>query len=272
MLPAHRTEGEGFSLPQFDLTPCDVDGFLDELQAFHDQFRGCFSRSEPREHFFNYMVGQCSALERKSIEPMARHVDGGTIRGMQRCMSDDVWDEDTMRETYHDLVANEMGDLDGVLIVDETGFLKKGTKSCGVARQYTGTAGDTVNCQVGVFLAYASERGAAFIDRALYLPRVWTQDVERRAEAVFGATDEKMQMTPHEPQEAVRLDERRFRERCGSARGERVRRERTLQIAQAAGASLHVRLVRRLHCVERVATSARHGCTNGGPPARGKRS
>ena len=99
MLPAYRTEGEGFSIPQFDLTPGDVDGFLGELQAFHDQFRECFSRSEPREHFFNYMVGQFSALERKSIEPMARHVDGGNIRGMQRCMSDDVWDEDTMRET-----------------------------------------------------------------------------------------------------------------------------------------------------------------------------
>ncbi len=66
---------------------------------------------------------------------------------------------------------------------DETGFLKKGTKSCGVARQYTGTAGDTVNCQVGVFLAYASEKGATFIDRALYLPRTWTQDAERRTEA-----------------------------------------------------------------------------------------
>ncbi len=121
MLPAHRTEDEGFSLPQFALTPCDVDGFLDELQAFHDQFRGCFARSEPREHFFHYMVGQCSALERKSIEPMARHVDGGNIRGMQRCMSDDKWDEDTMRETYHGLVADEMGDPQGVLMVDESG-------------------------------------------------------------------------------------------------------------------------------------------------------
>jgi len=70
-----------------------------------------------------------------------------------------------------------------VLIVDETGFLKKGTKSCGVARQYTGTAGDTVNCQVGVFLAYASAHGAAFIDRALYLPREWAKDQDRRAEA-----------------------------------------------------------------------------------------
>lgn len=114
MLPAQRTEGEVCSIPQFDLTPRDVDGFFDELQAFHDQFRGCFSRSEPREHCFNSMVGQCSALERTSIEPMALHVDGGTMRGMQRFLSDDGWDEDTMRETYPGLVARAMGDPQGV--------------------------------------------------------------------------------------------------------------------------------------------------------------
>ena len=99
MLPACRTQGEEFSIPPFDLTASDVDGFRDELRAFHDQFRACFARSEPCEHCFNYMVGQLSALERKSIEPMALHVEGGNIRGMQRCLSDDVWDEDTMRET-----------------------------------------------------------------------------------------------------------------------------------------------------------------------------
>src|SRR5438093_13175735 len=85
MLPAYRTEGEAFAIPKFELTPQDVDGFLDELRAFHHHFRACFARSEPREHFFNYMVGQCSVLERKSIEPMALHVEGGNIRGMQRC-------------------------------------------------------------------------------------------------------------------------------------------------------------------------------------------
>ena len=81
------------------------------------------------------------------------------------------------------MVEHLADEASGVLIVDETGFLKKGEKSVGVARQYTGTAGDTVNCQVGVFLAYASEKGAAFIDRALYLPRAWTGDPVRRAEA-----------------------------------------------------------------------------------------
>jgi SRSO17 transposase len=89
-----------------------------------------------------------------------------------------------VRDDLRAYVVDHLGDDDsGVLIVDETGFMKKGTKSCGVARQYTGTAGDTVNCQVGVFLAYASRDGAAFIDRALYLPREWTEDRARCAEA-----------------------------------------------------------------------------------------
>jgi len=153
MLPACRTPGETFSIPPFDLTASDVDGFLDELRAFHDQFRSCFARSEPREHFFNYLVGQFSALERKSIEPMALHVAGGNMRGMQRCLSDAVWDEDTMRETSHDLVAHEMGDPEGVLMVDESGFVKKGKDSVGVARQYCGTLGKVDKSQVGVCAA-----------------------------------------------------------------------------------------------------------------------
>ena len=173
MLPAHRTEGEVFSIPQFDLTARDVDGFLDELRAFHHLFRRCFSRSEPREHFFNYMVGQYSALERKSIEPMALRVAGGNIRGMQRCLSDDVWDEDLMRKTYHGLVADEMGDPDGVLMFDESGFVKKGKDSVGVARQYCGSLGKVDNAQVGVFAAYASRHGYALVDKRLFMPESW---------------------------------------------------------------------------------------------------
>ena len=173
MLPAQRTEGEVFSIPQFDLIPHDVDGFLDELRVFHHQFRGCFARSEPREHFFNYMVGQCRTLERQSIEPMALRVAGGNIRGMQRCMSDDVWDEDLMRQTYHGLVAAEMGDPEGVLMFDESGFVKKGKESVGVARQYCGTIGKGDNSQVGVFAAYASRHGYALVDTRLFVPEQW---------------------------------------------------------------------------------------------------
>jgi SRSO17 transposase len=96
------------------------------------------------------------------------------------------WDAGAVRDDLRRYdVVEYLGDdeASGVLIVDDTGFLKKGEKSVGVARQYTGTAGDTVNCQVGVFLAYSSEKGAAFVDRALYLPKEWTEDKERLAEA-----------------------------------------------------------------------------------------
>jgi SRSO17 transposase len=136
MLPACRTEGDGFAIPTFEVFPSDVEGFMDELRTFQAAFHDCFSRSEPREHFFDYMVGQFSPLERKSIEPMAVEVAGGNIRGMQRFISDVVWDEDQMRWTYHHLVADEMGTGDGVLIFDETGFVQKGNDSAGGARQY----------------------------------------------------------------------------------------------------------------------------------------
>jgi SRSO17 transposase len=183
MLAACRTEGELFTVPTFALTPQDVDGFLDELRAFHAQFRHCFARSEPREHFFNYMVGQLSELERKSIEPMALEVDGGNVRGMQRFISDDVWKEDAIRQTYHGLVTDAMGAPDGVLIFDESGFVKKGKESAGVARQYCGTLGKVENSQVGVLAAYASRHGYALVDKRLFMPEAWFGEdyVERRA-------------------------------------------------------------------------------------------
>jgi SRSO17 transposase len=173
MLPACRTADEGFSIPPFDLKPSDVEGFMDELREFQSAFHDCFTRSEPREHFFDYMVGQCSMLERKSIEPMALQVEGGHLRGMQRFISDAVWDEEQMRWNYHHLVANEMGDPDGVLMFDETGFVKKGKDSVGVARQYCGPRGKVENCQVGVFAGYASRHGYALVDKRLFLPELW---------------------------------------------------------------------------------------------------
>jgi len=104
--------------------------------------------------------------------------------GVQRLLNAATWDTDGVRDDLRNYVVNHLGDkATGVLIVDETGFLKKGSKSCGVARQYTSTAGTTENCQVGVFLAYAAQEGAAFIDRALYLLREWTDDRARRTEA-----------------------------------------------------------------------------------------
>jgi SRSO17 transposase len=176
MLPVCRTADETFAIPQFALAPSDVDTFMDELRGFHTAFRNCFTRQEPRDQFFNYMVGQFSALERKSIEPIALQVEGGNVRAMQRLISDALWDEETMLKTYHGLLQDEMGEPDGVLIIDETGFVKKGTDSVGVARQYCGPVGKVENCQVGVFAAYASRHGYALVDKRLFLPEPWFTD------------------------------------------------------------------------------------------------
>src|SRR5262244_1886270 len=119
------------------------------------------------------MGGQCSELERTSIEPMALEVAGGNGRGMQRFIRDNIWDEDKMRQTDHGLIAAEMGDPEGVLMVDESGLVKKGQESVGVARQYCGSLGKVEHCQVGVFAASASRQGYALVDKRLFLPEPW---------------------------------------------------------------------------------------------------
>ena len=183
MLAACRTQENPYVPPKFDLTCTDVKGFLDELREFHQAFRSCFVRREPREHFLRYLAGQFSSRERKSIEPMALHIEGGNIRGMQRCISDDVWKADEMRRIYPAMVADEMGEPKGMMIFDESGFVKKGQDSVGVAPQYCGTMGKVENCQVGVFAAYASSKGYALVDKRLFLPEAWFDDdhTERRA-------------------------------------------------------------------------------------------
>jgi len=173
MLPRCRTAGEPFVIPAFDVQVSDVEGFMDELQEFQSVFHDCFARSEAQEHFLDYMVGQYSPLARKSIEPMALAVEGSSIRSLQRFLSETVWDEEQMRWNYHQLVADELGEPDGVLMFDESGFVKKGKDSAGVARQYCGTLGKVENCQVGVFAGYASRQGYVLVDQRLFLPEVW---------------------------------------------------------------------------------------------------
>jgi SRSO17 transposase len=97
----------------------------------------------------------------------------------QALLGRDLWDADALRDLVRDYVVEHLGDDDAVLVIDETGFLKQGKASCGVARQYTGSAGKITNCQIGVFAAYVSRHGHAFIDRALYLPKHWTNDPAR---------------------------------------------------------------------------------------------
>jgi len=176
MLPVCRTPDDVYAIPPFEVTCPDVEGLLDDLHEFHTLFRDCFVRREPREHFFRYMVGQCSTLERKSIEPIAVQTEASSIRAMQRGSSDAQWQDKRMLQTYHQQVAEEMGASDGVLIVDESGFRKKGEDSVGVARQYCGNLGKVDNCQVGVFAAYASRQGYALVDKRLFLPEQWWSD------------------------------------------------------------------------------------------------
>jgi SRSO17 transposase len=160
-----------------------VQGWAADLDGLHARLARRFGRAEPRRRVRAYVAGLLSPVERKNGWQVAEQAGEATPYGMQRLLAGAKWDADAVRDDLRAYVMEHLGDPAAVLIIDETGFLKKGTKSCGVARQYTGTAGDTVNCQVGVFLAYASDRGAAFIDRALYLPREWAKDQERRTEA-----------------------------------------------------------------------------------------
>ena len=161
-----------------------VGGWSKAFGELHRRIGHRFARSEARERVKRYLVGLLGRVERKNGWQMAEAIGERDPQGVQRLLNLARWDTDEVRDDLREYVVEHLGDGEtGVLIVDETGFLKKGEKSVGVGRQYTGTAGDTVNCQVGVFLAYSSEKGAAFLDRALYLPRAWTNAPARRDEA-----------------------------------------------------------------------------------------
>jgi len=164
--------------------PTAVGRWSEALEELHGRIAQRFARSEARERVRRYLMGLLGRVERKNGWQLAEAIGEAEPQGVQRLLNAAKWDADLVREDLRDYAVEHLGDEgSGVLVVDETGFLKKGAKSVGVARQYTGTAGDTVNCQVGVFLAYASKKGAAFVDRALYLPKEWAQDIDRRTEA-----------------------------------------------------------------------------------------
>src|SRR4051812_24540378 len=142
-----------------------------ELSELHARLGALFVRSEPRRQAGLYLEGLLSAVERKNGWQLAEHLGDARPWRTQRLLSHVQWDEAAARDLCRGYVVESLADREAVLIVDETGFLKKGTKSAGVARQYSGTAGRIENCQIGVFLAYASDKGYALIDRELYLPK-----------------------------------------------------------------------------------------------------
>ncbi len=162
-----------------------VQAWPGELEALRARIASRFYRTEMRERAGAFVRGLLSGVERKNGWQLAEQAGESIPDGMQRLLSRARWDVDGVRDDVRAYVVEHLGEPGGVLVVDETGFLKKGRKSAGVQRQYSGTAGRIENCQLGVFLAYRSARGQALIDRELYLPKSWTGDRARCREAAI---------------------------------------------------------------------------------------
>jgi len=157
--------------------------YLVQFAELMDRLCDRFSRRDLLRQAESYLRGLLSQVDRKNSWQLAEATGAETPHGFQRLLGRARWDADAVRDDLRRYVAEHLGDPDGVLIIDETGFLKKGDKSAGVSRQYSGTAGRIENCQIGVFMAYRNQHGHALVDRELYLPKCWTDEKDRLAEA-----------------------------------------------------------------------------------------
>jgi SRSO17 transposase len=160
-----------------------VQGGMAYLADIERRLAPYFERAEPRQRAMAYVRGLLSPAERKNSWPLAEASGNATPYGFQHVLGRARWDPDAVRDELRRYVVPQLGDADAVLVIDETGFLKKGPHSAGVARQYSGTAGRIENCQIGVFLGYAGRLGHALLDRELYLPEEWTKERERCRQA-----------------------------------------------------------------------------------------
>jgi SRSO17 transposase len=161
----------------------EVVSWAEQLTEVAERIGPRFLRSEPRQHALIYLQGLLSSVERKNSWQLAEQAGEPGPHHFQHLLGRAAWEADEVRDDLQAYVCEHCADPHGVLIVDETGFLKKGNHSVGVQRQYSGTAGRIENCQVGVFLAYHAARGHTFLDRALYVPEEWAQDQQRRRAA-----------------------------------------------------------------------------------------
>ncbi len=158
----------------------DLRALLPELEGFHARFGRFFARSEGRALGQRYLMGLTLPIERKNAENVAEQV-GASPRKLQEFLSDSPWDDEGCIGELQRFVGEHLGTPCGVLVLDDTGFAKKGTHSAGVGRQYSGTLGRVDDCQVGVFLGYASRHGHTLVDRRLYLTEGWLADPVKRA-------------------------------------------------------------------------------------------
>jgi len=182
----------------------DPDRWQTEFSAVIDRIASRFARYEPLRHAGELMAGMVSGLDRKNCWTIAEHRGAATPDGLQHLLSRASWDADGVRDDLRDYVIDAFGDPGAILVVDETGDIKKGVHSVGVQRQYSGTAGRIENSQVAVYLTYAAPRGHALIDRALYLPKSWTDDPGRCDDA--GIPDEQREFATKPTLAATLID------------------------------------------------------------------
>lgn len=161
----------------------DLREWADALEGVAHVLAPHFERAEPRQRAMRYLRGLLSSVERKNGWQLAEWAGETTPDGMHRLVNTAHWTADQVRDDLQAYILTHLSDPQAVLVVDETGFLKKGEKSAGVAPQYSGTAGKIANCQIGVFVAYATAAGPVLLDRELYLPTVWSADRVRCQEA-----------------------------------------------------------------------------------------
>lgn len=159
-----------------------------EFAAFHERFSARFVRAEVRERSARYLQGLLGPVERKNGWQLAEAAGERDPAGMQRLLYAAAWEADEVLGDYQTWAVEQFGNPAAIVVFDETGFVKKGTKSVGVQRQYSGTAGKVENCQVGVFMAYVTPSSHVLLDRRLYLPAVWSDDPARRTEAQVPAS------------------------------------------------------------------------------------
>jgi SRSO17 transposase len=176
--------------PRLELKTEEIEALADELEEYHSEFAGLYYRSEQAHWGHKYLQGLLSPIERKAIQPMALALEGGNIQAMQQFIGQGRWVDQKLLEKHRRLVDGTLGEEDGVYIVDDSGFPKKGEHSVGVARQWCGVLGKVENCQVGVFGAYVSRRGYTLVDRRLYLPAAWFDKAHQERWEKCGIPDE----------------------------------------------------------------------------------